>query len=69
VKLDAYRALAMKTSGQVYRSRNNGDFNSKYPIIVKALGRLLDETIIDGELVALDDHGRPSFSLPRNLPS
>jgi bifunctional non-homologous end joining protein LigD len=67
VKLDGYRALAMKTSGRVYlRSRNNSDFNSKYPGIVKALGRLPDETVIDGELVALDDRGRPSFSLLQN---
>ena len=67
VKLDGYRVLAMKTSGQVYlRSRNNSDFNSKYPGIVKALGQLPDETVIDGELVALDDCGRPSFSLLQN---
>ena len=67
VKLDGYRALAMKTSGRVYlRSRNNSDFNSKYPRMVKALGSLPDETVIDGELVALDDRGWPSFSLLQN---
>lgn len=67
VKLDGYRALAMKTSGQVYlRSRNNSDFNSKYPGIIKALGTLPDETVIDGELIAVDDSGRPSFGLLQN---
>ena len=32
VKFDGYRAIAFKTSGRVHlRSRNNNDFNAKYP--------------------------------------
>ena len=32
LKLDGYRALAIKTDGKVHlRSRNNKDFNTKYP--------------------------------------
>jgi DNA ligase D-like protein (predicted ligase) len=63
VKLDGYRALAIRTSGKVHlRSRHNKDFNTKYPAIVSALATLPDETVIDDEVVALDDSGRPSFS-------
>ena len=70
VKLDGYRALAIKTSGRVQlRSRHNKDFNTKYPAIVSALGTLPDETVIDGEVVALDNNGRPSFSALQNYRS
>jgi bifunctional non-homologous end joining protein LigD len=35
LKLDGYRALAIKRSGRVQlRSRNDNDFNSRYPGIV-----------------------------------
>jgi bifunctional non-homologous end joining protein LigD len=38
LKLDGYRAQAIKTGGRVQlRSRNDNDFNPRYPSIVKAL--------------------------------
>ena len=67
LKLDGYRALAINTGRKVQlRSRNGNDFTSKYPLIVKALAALPDETVIDGEIVALDGYGRPSFNTLQN---
>ena len=54
LKLDGYRALAINSAGRVQlRSRNDNDFSVRYPAIVKALAPL-PETVIDGEVVAVD---------------
>jgi ATP-dependent DNA ligase len=67
LKLDGYRALAFKSYGVAHlRSRNNKSFDGKYPAVVQALANLPDETVIDGEVVALDAEGRPSFSALQN---
>jgi bifunctional non-homologous end joining protein LigD len=67
LKLDGFRALAIKSGGQVrLRSRNDKDFSLKYRAIVQALAAIPDETVIDGEIVALDGSGRPSFSALQN---
>jgi ATP-dependent DNA ligase len=52
-----------------FRSRNNKDFNSRYPVLVRALEGMPDETVIDGEVVALDQDGRPSFTALQNFGS
>jgi bifunctional non-homologous end joining protein LigD len=58
----------LKTGGLVHlRSRNDKDFNRKYPAIVKALADMPDETVLDGEVVGLDESGRPSFNSLQNF--
>src|SRR5262249_1931175 len=67
LKFDGYRALAIKTGGKVQlRSRNDNDFNGRYPAIVKSLAAMPDDTVIDGEVVALGPDGKPSFNLLQN---
>lgn len=47
LKLDAYRALALKTEGKVQlRSRNNNDFRGRYPGIVRALTPLPNDRLL-----------------------
>jgi ATP-dependent DNA ligase len=70
LKLDGYRALASKQNGKIHlRSRNDNDFNGRYPSIVRALAALPDETVVDGEIVALGEDGRPSFHIIQNYGS
>jgi bifunctional non-homologous end joining protein LigD len=67
LKLDGYRAVAFKTGGRAHlRSRNDNDFQPRYPAVAKALADLPDDTVVDGELVALDGSGHPSFNELQN---
>jgi DNA ligase D-like protein (predicted ligase) len=70
IKLDGYRAIAFKKGGKVQlRSRNDNDFSARYPSIAEALTTLPDNTVVDGEVVALDAEGKPSFNLLQNYGS
>ena len=67
LKLDGYRAIAFKSDGKVHlRSRNDNDFSVRYRDVVRGLANLPNETVIDGEVVALDEDERPSFNLLQN---
>ena len=64
IKLDGYRALAVKNaSGIDLFSRRRKSLSKKFPYFAKALADLPAGTILDGELVGLDDNGRPDFNL------
>jgi len=62
-KLDGYRALLVKDEAQIsVLSRNEKHLTSMYPGVAAA-GRHLNarQVVIDGEIVALAEDGRPSF--------
>ena len=65
MKIDGYRALAFKADQEVRLiSRNRNSFNSDYPLLIDSLKLLKPKSFtIDGEIAALDEHGRPSFQL------
>ena len=68
VKLDGYRALLMKNGGKVQlRSRNDKDLTATYPSIAAAGSRMrARNAVVDGEIVAVDPQGRPSFQALQN---
>jgi bifunctional non-homologous end joining protein LigD len=63
VKWDGYRALALKDGATVRLiSRNQKDLTRDYPSVVAALRTVRQSRLVlDGEIVALEDDGRPSF--------
>ena len=64
IKLDGYRAIAVKSAGKLNLfSRRRNSFNRQYPLVFTALADFPDNTVVDGEVVALDESGRPDFNL------
>jgi bifunctional non-homologous end joining protein LigD len=63
VKWDGYRTLAVKNRDRVTLwSRNLKDATPLYPSIVRSVAGISAHTaLVDGEIVALDEEGRPSF--------
>jgi ATP-dependent DNA ligase len=64
VKFDGYRCIASRDStGVTLWSRRENLFTYQFPHIARACERLPVDTLIDGEIVALDENGRVSFNL------
>ncbi len=65
LKWDGYRALAIKDGPQVeFISRNKKPLTADFPELAEAVAALPAETaVIDAEICALDEKGRPSFQL------
>ena len=63
VKWDGYRAQAVKDGAVVsLASRNLKNITRQYPAIAEGAARLRAKSaVLDGEIVALDAQGRPSF--------
>jgi bifunctional non-homologous end joining protein LigD len=65
IKFDGYRALALRVGSETrILSRNQKDLGSKFPEVKNSIAALdVQDAIIDGEIVALDEKGRSSFQL------
>ena len=71
IKWDGYRALAAKHGHSVrLLSLKNKNLSSDFPAIVEAVrGVTADVVLIDGEIVAVDKRGCPSFQMLQNRAS
>lgn len=61
-KFDGYRVISYVDNGVAQlRSRNGIDMTSVFPTVSDALSEADGRFVLDGEMVAFDDKGRPSF--------
>jgi bifunctional non-homologous end joining protein LigD len=64
IKFDGYRCVVVKRGSEVTLfSRHKKVLNRRFPSVVEALASLGGDFVLDGELVALDPQGKPSFQL------
>jgi bifunctional non-homologous end joining protein LigD len=65
IKFDGYRALALRGGSETrVLSRNKKDLGNKFTEVKDSIAALdVQDAIIDGEIVALDEKGRSSFQL------
>ena len=67
IKFDGYRFIAVKRRSEVTLfSRNQKVPNKRFQKVVQALASLAGDFVLDGELVAFDPQGRPSFQILQN---
>ncbi len=64
IKWDGYRTIAEIKSGEVLLySRHELAFNDRFAPIVQSLTGFKPDAVLDGEVVVLDQNGRPQFQL------
>jgi bifunctional non-homologous end joining protein LigD len=65
LKYDGFRAVAAIAGGELAMwSRNEIDLATRFPKVAAALRKMkVPEIVLDGEIVALDEEGRPRFQL------
>jgi bifunctional non-homologous end joining protein LigD len=64
VKWDGYRAVAeIRDGGVSLHSRNLISFDKKFSPIVDSLRKFGFDAVLDGEIVVVDDQGRPDFQM------
>jgi bifunctional non-homologous end joining protein LigD len=60
--------IAVKRGGEVTLfSRHQKVLNGRFPGVVDALASLKGDFVLDGELVAFDSQGRPSFQIMQDV--
>jgi bifunctional non-homologous end joining protein LigD len=70
LKLDGYRMIAVKSGGRLtLRSRRGTDMTKRFEDVAVGPTGMPDETVIDGEVVALDEQGKPDSNLLQNFRS
>src|SRR5437763_1736168 len=69
-KWDGYRCcMRVAPNGTaMLTSRNDKDFTTRFPELTGVAGDMLDgrAAVLDGEVVALNEHGQPDFGLLQN---
>lgn len=64
IKWDGYRGIALIQNGKPHLySRNNLSFNERFPELVASLSKIKKETVLDGEIVAVNKKGHAGFQL------
>ena len=64
VKWDGYRVMAIVNKGKVsLKSRNGLNYNKNYKLVADACLALGVNCILDGEIVVIDEQGKPDFNL------
>jgi bifunctional non-homologous end joining protein LigD len=68
LKLDGYRLEGIKAGDKVrLYSRNGNDFTNRFAPIAKSVSRIRAASVVlDGEAVAVDEQGKPSFQMLQN---
>jgi bifunctional non-homologous end joining protein LigD len=68
IKWDGYRAITeIKKEGLKLYSRNGLSFKALYPRVAKELtDKIKHDVVLDGEIVAFDENGKPSFQKLQN---
>ncbi|TMK77093.1 MAG: DNA ligase D [Actinobacteria bacterium] len=65
IKWDGYRIIATVSAGEAeLRTRKDQDYTKRFENVAKELAKALKtpDCVVDGEVCALDEEGRPSFS-------
>ena len=64
IKWDGYRAIAEKNKKNILLySRTGISFEKTYPIVADQLKSITTDAILDGEIVVLNEEGKPDFQL------